>query len=1028
MDGRVTANESGRNGPPKRGLGVGPTTSPRKKKPVMKPQDMPRNGREKVRRPGKLTKDNEFRLFTWNVRTLHRPGALKVLTDTLESYKADVTAIQEMRWIGSKIIQKLNCDVYYSCHKDKHIFGTGFIVSKRCKHIVLDFKPVNERICRIRLKGKFFNTSIINAHAPTEDKTDDIKEDFYDVLGRTYDQCPANDIKIIIGDLNAKIGREDAFGKTIGRHSLHEDSNDNGVRAVMFAASRNMVVCGTLFDHKNIHKWTWTSPNGKTSNQIDHVLIDARHVGNVMDTRSYRGANIDSDHYLVGTKIRSRISNAKKESGTRQQRYDTNRLKDNKIAESYIETIASKLVEDQIHDEDNPEDQWKRCKAIVETTAEKVLGFCKPTPRNGWFDRDCEEVTARKNEAYKALLQKHRTRTATEAYKIRRREEKHVHRAKKRAFENNRVEEIVAAKGRNDSRQFYQKINNVRNEFKPRITMCRDKSGNIINDKAGILGRWAEHFEDLLNQTTEPEVEQAIQIGESETPQETPSLEETKKAIKRLKNNKSPGSDSLPSELFKYGGDALVAEIHMLMVKVWNLEVMPQEWKIGLICPLHKKGSQLECANYRGITLLNVVYKIFSNILAARITPLAERIIGRYQCGFRPGRSTTDQIFALRQIIEKAYEWDIETHHVFIDFKTAYDSVKRVELYNAMQNLGIPNKLIRLTMMTMKNSVCAIKIQSDISNQFPSATGVRQGDALSCTLFNLVLEKVIRDAKVQTTGTIFMKSSQLLGYADDIDIIGRNVLDAKESFIGIETAAARMGLRVNEAKTKYMVTASTKHATRLGQNLTVDDYNFEVVGEFVYLGSTVTSQNNISHEIQRRIVSANRCFYGLRKILSSRNLTRRSKLTIYKTLILPVAMFGSETWTMSKKDESQLGVFERKIFRWILGPVREDGLWRRRYNFELYQQMEDADIVSKIKVGRLRWAGHVSRWPADNPAKKVYTAKPAGTRRPGRPKLRWVDGVSEDAKKLGIRRWSAVAQDRKVWRQKLEEAKTRTGL
>lgn len=989
---------------------------------------MPRNGRKSVRQPGKRIKDNDFRLFTWNVRTLYRPGALKVLTDTLESYRADVTAIQEMRWLGSKIIQKLNCDIYYSCHNKKHIFGTGFVVSKRCKHMVLDFKPVNERICRMRLKGKFFNLSIINAHAPIEDANDEIKEEFYDSLARTYDECPTNDIKIIAGDFNAKIGKEDAFGQTIGKHSLHEESNDNGVRTITFAASRNMVVSSTLFDHKSVHKGTWTSPDAKTCNQIDHVLIDARHVNNVMDTRSYRGANIDSDHFLVGTKIRARISNAKKERGTRQKKYNTNKLKDVAVAERFAEAIKSKLSEDQY--EDNPEELWKRCRGIIETSAQKVLGLSKPPPRNGWFDDECEAVTARKNEAYRALLQKHRTRTATETYKMRRREEKTVHRAKKRASENERVNEIIAAKERNESRIFYQKINNMRNEFKPRITMCRDKAGNIINEKARILGRWVEHFDELLNQSVEKEADQPTQTEAPDDEPETgpPTLEETKRAIERLKNNKAPGSDGIPSELFKHGGEALVDEVHKLMVKVWNTEGMPQEWKIGLICPLHKKGSQLECSNYRGITLLNVAYKIFSNILASRLTPLAESTVGNYQCGFRPGKSTTDQIFTLRQIIEKAYEWNIETHHVFIDFKTAYDSVKRVELYDAMQTLGIPSKLIRLTKMTMHDSVCAIKIQGDISEQFPSSTGVRQGDTLSCTLFNLVLEKVVREAGVQTTGTVFNKSSQLLGYADDIDIMCRTVVDAKETFAKIEAAASKVGLKVNEAKTKYMVTASTNSADRVGQSLKVDDYNFEVVDDFVYLGSAVTNQNSISHEVRRRIVCANRCFCGLRKILNTKNLTRPTKLTVYRSLILPVAMYGSETWTMSKNDESMLGVFERRVLRTILGPIREDGVWRRRYNHELYQITEDADIVSKIKIGRLRWAGHVSRFPRDNPAKKVYDATPIGRRRAGRPKLRWVDGVSNDARKLGIRRWYTVAQDRKVWRQKLEEAKTRTGL
>jgi sorting nexin-29 len=99
---------------------------------------------------------------------------------------------------------------------------------------------------------------------------------------------------------------------------------------------------------------------------------------------------------------------------------------------------------------------------------------------------------------------------------------------------------------------------------------------------------------------------------------------------------------------------------------VWETETIPQEWEKGLICPIHKKGDPLECQNYRGITLLNTMYKVFSNILYTRLKPYVERITGSYQCGFREGKSTTDQIQALRQILERTQEYKIDTFHLFI--------------------------------------------------------------------------------------------------------------------------------------------------------------------------------------------------------------------------------------------------------------------------------------------------------------------------------------------------------------------------
>ena len=111
-------------------------------------------------------------------------------------------------------------------------------------------------------------------------------------------------MKILLGDFNAKVGRENIFKPTIGNESLHQDSNDNGVRIVNFATSKNLVVKSTMFPHRNIHKCTWTSPH----NQIDHILIDRRRHSSLIDVRSFRGSDCDTDHCLVVAKVRERLA------------------------------------------------------------------------------------------------------------------------------------------------------------------------------------------------------------------------------------------------------------------------------------------------------------------------------------------------------------------------------------------------------------------------------------------------------------------------------------------------------------------------------------------------------------------------------------------------------------------------------------------------------------------------------------------------------------------------------------------------
>jgi endonuclease/exonuclease/phosphatase family metal-dependent hydrolase len=146
---------------------------------------------------------------------------------------------------------------------------------------------------------------------------------FYEDLDQIYEGCPKKYVKIIIGDLNAKIDQEEIYGPIIGKYSLHTLSSDNGIRLKDFACSKNVVVASTLFSHKDIHKMTWRSPDGQTYNQIDHLLIDARHVSNERDVRTFRGANTDSDHYLLISKIRSRISNIRKMYGSCARKFNS---------------------------------------------------------------------------------------------------------------------------------------------------------------------------------------------------------------------------------------------------------------------------------------------------------------------------------------------------------------------------------------------------------------------------------------------------------------------------------------------------------------------------------------------------------------------------------------------------------------------------------------------------------------------------------------------------------------------------------
>ncbi|XP_023311624.1 craniofacial development protein 2-like [Anoplophora glabripennis] len=252
----------------------------------------------------------EIKIGTWNVRGLNQVGAMKQLISEIRKQKFEIVALQETKQKES-VMMEIEKYAFLNSGGDNRVLGTGFLVSPEIKSLIMKFKPVSDRLCYLRIRGKFQNISLINIHAPTEEADLESKEAFYEKLQKEYDEIPRYDLKIVLGDANAKIGKEEIYKQAIGKHSKHDKTSDNGQMLVDFAMEKNMRIKSTCFKKKEIHKGTWRAPNGDYTNQIDHVLVEREDERNITDIRSYRGIDIDSDHFMVGIKVRQTIPEKK---------------------------------------------------------------------------------------------------------------------------------------------------------------------------------------------------------------------------------------------------------------------------------------------------------------------------------------------------------------------------------------------------------------------------------------------------------------------------------------------------------------------------------------------------------------------------------------------------------------------------------------------------------------------------------------------------------------------------------------------
>jgi exonuclease III len=182
----------------------------------------------------------DMRFGTWNVRSIYRAGSLRTVAEEVSKYNLDLVGVQ-VRWDGGGTEPAGQYTFFYGKRNQNHELGTGFFVHMWITSAFKRVEFVSDRTSYIILIGRWCDIIVLNVHAPTEDKIDDIKDRFNEELELVFDKFRKHPMKILLGDFNAKVGRKDIFKSTIGNESLHKISNDNGVRIVNFSLQKNLL-------------------------------------------------------------------------------------------------------------------------------------------------------------------------------------------------------------------------------------------------------------------------------------------------------------------------------------------------------------------------------------------------------------------------------------------------------------------------------------------------------------------------------------------------------------------------------------------------------------------------------------------------------------------------------------------------------------------------------------------------------------------------------------------------------------------
>ena len=313
------------------------------------------------------------------------------------------------------------------------------------------------------------------------------------------------------------------------------------------------------------------------------------------------------------------------------------------------------------------------------------------------------------------------------------------------------------------------------------------------------------------------------------------SLEEVETTIRRVKTGKSPGIDGIYGEMLKNGGYWMKVSLCYLFNAVFDSQDIPQDWQNGLIVPLFKDGDREVATNYRGITLLSIVGKLFASIIERRLSKWCEtnRIFEQEQAGFRPGRTTVHQIFTFAEITRKRKNKHQPTYCCFLDIRKAYDTVWREGLWKKLEAIGVNEKLVKVIKNTYANVRSRVIVNDKLSDWFDIGIGLRQGCVLSPLLFLIFINDLIRELNDSNLG-VAIGNGKLsnLTFADDIALMANNSRDLQKLVKIAENYARKWNFAFNTKKCKVLV-FNRKGAQ---PTITLDSDNLEVVKEYKYLG------------------------------------------------------------------------------------------------------------------------------------------------------------------------------------------------
>ena len=482
---------------------------------------------------------------------------------------------------------------------------------------------------------------------------------------------------------------------------------------------------------------------------------------------------------------------------------------------------------------------------------------------------------------------------------------------------------VVENKKRNYKQNIMDKLSSSQNNQKY-FWKLLDKLSEKKEDISSFVSHDSlrKHFQSILNSNDKINI--PPESYENGVLDHTISLRELEDGALCLKPGKSVGVDNLSNEMIS----CLVKTNPEVLVKLFNLvltnnTILP-DWRVSYIVPIHKEGDKSDPANYRGISLLSSLSKLFLSILNNRLLEFVTKnnILSDNQLGFRKGNRTSDAHIILQNLIDKyCHKKNKRIFSCFIDFSKAFDSVPRGILLERLFKIGIKGKVFNIIRNIYSNDQACIKINKRCTDCFTTTKGVRQGCILSPLLFNIFLSQLARELNDLgdnnlSVGDIGLNS---IFWADDIILLAESEKNLEELINITASFSNQNKLSINIKKTKCLI--FNKSGRFMRNCFFINGVKLENVREYKYLGFKFTPSGEISTGLNDLRERALKAFYSIKNKLG--HCFRKyifSSLSLFDSLVSPILLYASDFWGARKQPSNNpLEKVQMRFFKEILG-------------------------------------------------------------------------------------------------------------